>query len=542
MIEHAAMTWLVNALWLVPLIAATTALCTRFGRLGPRGRHGAWMAALVLAVSLPALPAALPPFHLALVAQSTSVSPPAKVEALPAVTATQGGASAPPADAIPLLAFDQAWTRAILSIVGAVVAIALCRLLVAIRVGRRLIRAARPHDLDPALQRILSRLAARHSRPLPPVLESRAIGGPVVVGAARPAILVPPGFGDLPWDEQRAALLHEMAHVARRDYAWNLVCEAVSLPLAWHPAMLAIKAGIRRSREVACDALAAEAMDSRVTYAKCLVSLVGRLGVGQPTSPAVVGLIGKSDLEERLMTLLNPRPGRFSSRLRVAGAVAIAAAVLAPAVFLRVTPAFADEPVIPRRILVAASAGSEVAAAPAAPAFPAAPAPLAKAARKPVAAVWRMASLEPPPPLPPPPPPPSALPSPAPPAPPPPPAPPSLTRAEIHEHLDHGRYEVIVHRALERALSAEKIMESDAMRRAMAELRANQDEMVRADQARIHADMAAAMAELDHVRVEADADKVRLRLRSSEIREAITAAAREAARAAAEARAGDAKN
>ena len=38
---------------------------------------------------------------------------------------------------------------------------------------------------------------------------------------------------------------------------------------------------------------------------------------------------------------------------------------------------------------------------------------------------------------------------------------------EIHEHLDHRRYEVIVHRALERALSAEKVMESDAMRRAM---------------------------------------------------------------------------
>jgi hypothetical protein len=65
MIEHAAMTWLVNALWLVPLIAAATSLAVRCGRLGPAARHGAWLGALVLAVSLPALPAAFPPFSLA---------------------------------------------------------------------------------------------------------------------------------------------------------------------------------------------------------------------------------------------------------------------------------------------------------------------------------------------------------------------------------------------------------------------------------------------------------------------------------------------
>ena len=85
MIERAAMTWLVNALWLVPLIAATTALCAGLGRLGPRGRHGAWMAALVLAVSLPALPAALLPFHLAPGTRSPAVSPLANAATSPAV-------------------------------------------------------------------------------------------------------------------------------------------------------------------------------------------------------------------------------------------------------------------------------------------------------------------------------------------------------------------------------------------------------------------------------------------------------------------------
>ena len=43
-------------------------------------------------------------------------------------------------------------------------------------------------------------------------------------------------------EDLRAALLHEMAHVLRRDYAVNLVCEVLTLPVCWHPALMALKA------------------------------------------------------------------------------------------------------------------------------------------------------------------------------------------------------------------------------------------------------------------------------------------------------------
>jgi hypothetical protein len=110
MIERAAMTWLVNALWLVPLIAATAALCTRFGRLGPAARHGSWLAALALALSLPALPAVLLPVRLAPATQAPSVSRRAGAADLPGLGAPPAIVSAPPADPAPLIAFDQAWT------------------------------------------------------------------------------------------------------------------------------------------------------------------------------------------------------------------------------------------------------------------------------------------------------------------------------------------------------------------------------------------------------------------------------------------------
>ena len=329
MIEHALITWLINALWLIPLVAVAAALAARFGRLGPRGRHGAWLAGLVLAVTLPALPAAFPPFRPAPAAPSPVARSPALVAPrdagveIPARCSSGARASCPPLVAArkgglearaptPFLVIDQAWTRAILLVAGLAVAIALYRLVTAARAGAALARAARPVDLEPALVRTLRQAAARHGCTLLPVLESDQIASPAVVGAWRPAILIPPGFTHLLPDEQRAALLHELAHVARRDYAWNLACEAVSLPAAWHPAIFPIKAGVRKSRETACDALAAEAMASRVTYAKCLVSLAGQLGGPRATSAVLVGLIGKSDLEERLADPAHPqaRPRR----------------------------------------------------------------------------------------------------------------------------------------------------------------------------------------------------------------------------------------
>jgi Zn-dependent protease with chaperone function len=38
-------------------------------------------------------------------------------------------------------------------------------------------------------------------------------------------------------DEIRAALCHELAHIKRRDYLVNAVCQLAALPVAWHPVL-----------------------------------------------------------------------------------------------------------------------------------------------------------------------------------------------------------------------------------------------------------------------------------------------------------------
>lgn len=55
MIEHAIVVYVVNAAWEIPVAAIGAAILVRAGALTPRGRHRVWLAAIVLAATLPAL-------------------------------------------------------------------------------------------------------------------------------------------------------------------------------------------------------------------------------------------------------------------------------------------------------------------------------------------------------------------------------------------------------------------------------------------------------------------------------------------------------
>jgi len=80
------------------------------------------------------------------------------------------------------------------------------------------------------------------------------------------------------------------------------------------------------------------------------------------------------------------------------------------------------------------------------------------------------------------------------------------------------------------------------MRHALDELRASQAEVTRAERAKLHAEFATAMVELDHARIKETLDSLRVQLKSSEFRNALAAVARQAAAAAAEVHAEDGKD
>ena len=542
--EQALIFYVANAVWRIPVVAVGAAILTRVGALGPVGRHRVWLAALALAVTLPALPGAE---ALRLIAP-TVVAPPPLSSPSPTMALPVSQTAPPPAALFPPMQLDAETARLILAIFGAAAALSLIRLATAWRGAVRLARGSDPLALAPTVAAGLDRMARAWAVPPPPVRVSADIRGPVVAGAFSPMILVPRAFARLPEDEQSAALLHELAHVVRRDFAVNLACEAVSLPACWHPVIYEIKAGVRRSRELACDAMASAAMESPHAYARRLIALARAFGPPEETSAALVGLIGASSLEERLMHLIRGKDIQAGARMRLVGASALAAVVLTPAMLLHVAPAFAQTP---------AQATSPAAAAAVAPATPpATPAPVAPAAM-PVAPVdthartrLRLARTQTAPravaPAPPPAPP-------APPVPPTPPAPPAPP-ASPAPPMSAGQIEAMVDAALAQTDAAREVFVNAHVEAAMAALQAHQNDLSAAERARVLAEVRRGMEawrsqrlpeEMARVRREVHqalaSEDVRRALASDEARKALDSeevrqALRQAAQAADEAR------
>jgi hypothetical protein len=180
------------------------------------------------------------------------------------------------------------------------------------------------------------------------VRECAAVTSPMVVGAVSPVVLLPEGFAGHPNDEVRAALLHELAHVKRRDYLTNGACQLAALPVNWHPVAYVVQQRIRRTREMACDEMAAREMRSELGYARCLVTMAREmLSGGLADRPEFVGLFSNNVLEERVMRLMETKTV-LSARAKllrlVSGATAMAAATLIAGAF-HVVPTMAAESV-----------------------------------------------------------------------------------------------------------------------------------------------------------------------------------------------------
>ena len=73
--------------------------------------------------------------------------------------------------------------------------------------------------------------------------------------------------------ELNAILLHELAHLRRRDDWTNLVQKVVGALLFFHPAVWWIEKKLALEREMACDDMVLAQTSSPRAYAECLVSL-----------------------------------------------------------------------------------------------------------------------------------------------------------------------------------------------------------------------------------------------------------------------------
>ena len=103
---------------------------------------------------------------------------------------------------------------------------------------------------------------------------SASIAGPMTVGALRAIVLLPLStVTSLGPDELEVVLAHELAHVRRADFFWNLLQTLTETLFFFHPAVWWISSRIRHERELCCDDLALQVCPNPIVYARALCRL-----------------------------------------------------------------------------------------------------------------------------------------------------------------------------------------------------------------------------------------------------------------------------
>ena len=172
--------------------------------------------------------------------------------------------------------------------------------------ARRLVTretSAPPAEWVPRFERLRDAVGVRRAVRL---LRSTRVGGPMVVGWLRPAVLVPAEvFAGLTRGQLEAVLAHELAHVRRHDFLVNLMQGVAEALLFFHPVVWWLSGRVREEREFCCDDLAVRAGGDRVAFARGLAALEF-LSAGAEVAPAVAAHGGP--LMKRIERLFHSDP------------------------------------------------------------------------------------------------------------------------------------------------------------------------------------------------------------------------------------------
>lgn len=220
------------------------------------------------------------------------------------------------------------------------------------------------------------RRAKTGSRPFPASVESRLrhwqrvrqqgrqaslfvsdrVRAAAVLGCGSPVIAVAPALVQhLDADELDRVIVHEWAHVQRRDDLANGVQLIARLIAGWHPAVWWIDRRLQIERELACDEMTVAVTGSAKSYAACLVK-VADLPLGGVSALPAPGALSSSGLATRIRRLVSRREFLSPAWSRgVATAAVVLLCVLSLAVGgFRLVEAAAESPTV-RRVVRAQS-------------------------------------------------------------------------------------------------------------------------------------------------------------------------------------------
>ncbi|MDT0630724.1 M56 family metallopeptidase [Rubrivirga litoralis] len=382
---------LVSVLWKGVLVLAVAALASLSLRRAPAAaRHGVWAAALAALLALPVLESAGPAWRLPVLPTAAPpafglAAPPAPPPApLPAPPPPPPPPVPPPPPAPPtwaapvahaegeyraaafdeemrahdaqVAAFDAEMARLDAEAAGAwadaappaggggagwerwlagawalgAVAVAL-GWAVAFLAARRLVAAAEP-EADEEWAVLFER--ARRLTGLPPtvrLLRSDRLSVPIAWGWGGGAVVLPAQADGWAEGRREAVVLHELAHLRRRD-AWTQALAQAALAVHWpNPGAWFAYRRFLDAREEACDDAVIRGGARPSSYAEHLVGVARGLRRGGAALAAVAPMARRSGLEARVRSVLDPtRRRKRLGRASLAVTVALALAVVVP--------------------------------------------------------------------------------------------------------------------------------------------------------------------------------------------------------------------
>jgi beta-lactamase regulating signal transducer with metallopeptidase domain len=164
------------------------------------------------------------------------------------------------------------------------------------------------------------------------VCRSTGVRVPTAIGFWKPTVLLPHwALRDLSDRDLTAVLLHELAHLRRRDDWTNLAGKLLGAVFFFHPAVWFVQRRLELEREMACDELVLAKTGNRHAYAECLVSLAEKSFARRSVAMAQAIIGHAKGTAIRLARILGPAQASPHS---YASAMTFAFGVLGLCVFL----------------------------------------------------------------------------------------------------------------------------------------------------------------------------------------------------------------
>ena len=350
-------------------LAAVIVLCSR--RASASFRHLVWALGLGGALFLPLLSCNLPhwrvfvatspvPAHSAaehatpvIQAAPKMAAAPEKAPAGQAASASEAapGASAPLLPAAPPLPAPAAepsravpeipWPVLVFLIwlVGALVALAqLARGLAALQEVSRKSVLVTAGPLAEAARAAAFSLQATQTMQVRQARLGSQVTVPLTYGIRRPVVVLPAEADQWPTPRLSAALLHEMAHVKRRDWALQLLGQIAGALYWFHPLVWVARTQMRTESEATCDDLVLAAGVPAPEYARHLLDVALSVRDLRRLRSSAVAMAQGPKVESRLRAVLaqglsrHPLTGR-----RVIGGCVVALLLSLPLAAVRLT-------------------------------------------------------------------------------------------------------------------------------------------------------------------------------------------------------------